>query len=370
MIIVYNETLDGHRLEYCHHLYIHACKDIDNKYIFTIPEKDKERLSKMKWDTCKHVSFLYLSNKHSSNWLKRSWDFVWSIKKIIDHYHPSRLVLLDLMICLPFLPLIRSKTKISGIIYGIYLYTWKKDSFLKRISDVIKFKMFTWSKSLDSVFIQSDAIGARYLNIKYKSRKFKYLCDPVVLINEISPVNIREKLGIPNYKTIVLHAGGLQRRKGTLELLQAIGMMNQDNLDRYCFVFAGKVTKPIYTDYYRLVNELKDQVMIKTLDDFLDFDYLGALFNASDLVVIPYLVTNQSSGIVGYSAEFKKPVVVTEDGLLGNIVKKYKLGPLIKNSSPKTICDFLCNFTYWEFVPNTYLADNTVKEFCNTLLYT
>lgn len=60
-----------------------------------------------------------------------------------------------------------------------------------------------------------------------------------------------------------------------------------------------------------------------------------------DAILIPYKNTAQSSGLLGYAAQFNKPLLAPSNGLIGKLVNEYKLGYLLDNLSPRTIADNL-----------------------------
>lgn len=368
-ILVFNISLSGHFLEYFHHLYMEAVNRHEIKFVFAYPTEDENQLSKMEWPKTDNVELLAVNDLNiKTNNIRRSYLLSKSLGRMVKQIQPDRVILIDFVSFLPFLPLFVHRTKVYGIRYGIYLYTWKSDKFAKRCADVLKNIIIKRSKVISKIFVQADHASAVYLNRLYKTNKFDYICDPVVSINNENVHNLRKELNIPDDKILVLHAGDMSNRKGSLCYLKGLEECPTEVLNRYYFVFAGRVNKQIESRFY----EIYKRVCLKTNNiyletGFLSFERLGSLIYSCDILFLPYLLTDQSSGFVGYASEFKKPAVVINSGLLSKIVRKYKLGYIIPDASPSSITNFFRSFDKWIPMPNTYFEENSINEFVNTM---
>lgn len=369
-ILVFNHTLAGHRVEFFHHLYLAAMNMTSNKYIFSYPKCDEEQIKYLEWPHADNIVFKETDLITAGcNVLQSSYRSYVALKMAIKETNPDEVVLMDVMIFMPFACLLRG-VLIKGLIgTGIYLYTWKEDGLKKRIENVLKYFLFAKCKVFSKVYIQCDLSSALYLNKKFKTSKFEYICDPVSRLS-ISAKNLREELGISSEKIVVLHAGELSNRKGSLDLLTGINLCTPKTLAKYYFIFAGNVKSVVKSDFFKLVSDIKQKTDdFLLIEGFVSFEHLASLVSTCDILFLPYNLTNQSSGFVGYGAEFNKPVVVTRDGLLGKIVRKYKLGYIIPDNTPKTISEFLsANKRGMEINGQAYLSDNTVKEFADMMI--
>ena len=70
----------------------------------------------------------------------------------------------------------------------------------------------------------------------------------------------------------------------------------------------------------------KGRVRVIVEDDFCSYERLASLCAASDLLLMPYLETAQSSGVIGYASQFGTPVLASDRGLIGKLVRRYGLG--------------------------------------------
>lgn len=362
MILIFIDNLSGHRLEFFHHLYITAIGRRD-VYKFIIPDGHSERIGLLEWPYSNNVSIStcpFLDNKTDTH--KYS-----ILRSEISQCNPKYVVLMDFMAYLPYIAFSRSKTKYRGFIMGIYLYTWENDSLKKRVLNIFKYLLISRCKAIDKIFIQGDKSAALYLNKIYKTNVFQYICDPIVPISE--EANIIDKYKLSKKLPMIVHPGDLSYRKGTIDLIKGLDATPIEYITKYCIVFAGRLSDDCRADFLYYFDSLKDKgVSIHFIEGFLSFGELGALIRMSEFIFIPYRLTNQSSGIVGYAAQYKKPVVVTKAGLLSKIVKKNHLGIIIKDAKEETIANFLSSEHLWQYKPNNYLKENTPELFSQTLL--
>ena len=130
-----------------------------------------------------------------------------------------------------------------------------------------------------------------------------------------------------------IHFGGLQKRKGTMLIMDSIKMLSPEEKMKYAFVFAGKVYDEMRQEFYEAYKELKDSVQIILKDEFCSYDFLASLCTTCDCILIPYLVTTQSSGLIGYASQFRKPVIAPNKDIIGRLVGEYELGYMLPETN-------------------------------------
>ncbi len=374
MILVFSTSLRGHYLEYFHHIYWGALQRPEKEFTFVYPEEDFIQLKQMEWTMAPNVTMKPVKGLGvEGGVIKKAFVYSKILGREVKITRAKEVVLTNLIQYLPFLPIFVHKTIVKGIRYSIYLYTWKNDGFKKRFEDVIKCLIIKYAKVISKVLILADNSAAVYLNKKYNTTKFAYICDPVVRINKGAVRDLHQELDLPQDKTIVLHAGDLSYRKGTIALLRGLVSCEKSVLDKYSFIFAGRVSPAIKNSFDILFEQLQAKTKdVKLISGFISFDYLGSLIHTSDLLFLTYLQTEQSSGFVGHAADFGKPVVVINTGLLKKIVRKYQLGYTVPNSSPESIRNFLENYpnSVRKIQPNrnSYLESNSIKGFVDALI--
>lgn len=325
--LVFDTSITGHHLEYIHHLYLGMMERKDIRFLFVIPDFNKAEQVKYSWPKAENIEFDFLSEKEvdaikNCSLLFSAWRRSKLVRKKAKEHHADSVFLIMLMAFMPFiLFMLPSKVKLSGIIYRIYLYEWKELNWAKSIKDVISNWFLSHSKHIDKIFILNDSSAVAYLNKLYKTNHFAFLPDPFNKIDYESK-NIRKELGIKRNQKMLLHFGGLSRRKGTITILDSIPLVSESIINQYVFVFAGIVYPDIRKEFYEKVSQLNDKVHIVLFDGFCSNERLYDLCYSCDLILVPYSNTSQSSGIVNYADYFQKSILGPRKGLLGKLIRK------------------------------------------------
>jgi glycosyltransferase involved in cell wall biosynthesis len=370
-LLIFDTTLSGHHLEYLHHLYSMAV-NMCIPCVFCVPNYFEEKVKLLKWDITEHprIIFDYLSSDEINtrgNFVGKSKVKSALLRKKVHKYKPTDIFIVSLMDFLPLLPLfIHSPINVSGIIYQIYLYRWHKSTLLQKVMDITKFVVFSKCNVFKNVFILNDVSSTEKLNRLYHTEKFVYLSDPCLPITIEKPIN-RNDLNISNDCKVFLHFGSMGERKGTINILRAIQMLDTDHSSNSCFIFAGKLSDEIKIPFEKLHLELESKTKIIVFDEFCDYSFLGSLCTLSDYILIPYKRTGASSGVIAYGAQFGVPVIGPASGLLGKLIRKFKLGYALQDVSPEGIADFIMRKHEKYSVSNRYLEDHKVSAFTSVI---
>lgn len=371
-VMVFTNTLDGHHLEYIHHIYELAKNDVDNHYFFVLPLSFQKIRDKLIWSPAKHIEF-DLFDEALINGSKPLYSSLLicrfvaraAKKKCADIIYSNIAI-----IFVPFAPLlIGRKHKLIGIIYRIYLH----DIGFRSKQAILQDKLKYWIMSKFSVFyrlmILNDEESAIQLNRIYRTNKFIALPDPYVPISTNEIVDIRQNYSISKDKILFAHFGAMNWNKGTLELLRSLKNIPDEECEKYVFFLAGRVENDIKERLYALIEEIGNKVQIIVKDEYCSYEFFGSLCTACDAIVTPYKRTAQSSGLIGYASQFGKPVIAPDKGLLGQLVKKYGLGILIKDTTPDSLVSayrIICSGDYKK-PSKQYCEDNTIYNFQQTI---
>lgn len=373
-ILIFDVEVSGHHLEYLHHIYTSAINSND-RYIFCLPNEFERVKAQFEWKQSNNIVFdlFNFNHKSVSSILHSSYKKCKILRKYTKKYNPSHIFLISLMHYLPFLPfIISSKTKVSGIIYQIYLYRWISSKFATKCNDAIKYILLTLASCIQKVYILNDRPASIMLNRIYHSNKYAFIPDPFIpiKINQNKTIN-RKDLEIEKSKIVFLHMGDMRKRKGTLDILDSIPHINQHLYNNLCFIFAGKISSEIKDLFYKKCSIIDKRIQIIIFDKFCEYDFLASLCTLSDYMLIPYKFVNQSSGIIGYSAQFKLPVIGPKEGLIGKLIKRYKLGYTISNINNESIAEFINNVSISseKNISNKYLIENNVEKFLSSIKF-
>ncbi len=369
--LVFEVCLDGHRLEYLHHIYMGACDRKNESFTFVVPEIFNNKKKCLNWPKSENIHFHFIPRdkaievESAKSMLKSSYLHTCLLKRYAKEEDPDQILLISLMAYMPWLALARFKDhSIRGIIYRIYLYEDFRGIW--RFMNKIMYQLFAHRRTMDKIYTLNDVGSAKRLNDIYQTANFYYLPDPVPSINKECVKNVRQDLGIKPSDKMYLHFGGLSERKGTLVILEAITKMNPDELSDKVFVFAGVIYDRLKERFYALKKTLDKKARIIVYDEYCPYALINDLCESCDVILIPYQNTSQSSGVIGYASFFNKPVIGPSRGLLGRLVKEYDMGATLDEINADSIRKAVC-----KKVPAhscNYHKSHTVSDFTSALL--
>lgn len=231
-----------------------------------------------------------------------------------------------------------------------------------------KFIQLSWmmrNNKLDHIFILNNHEMACLLNKSCKKKDFFVsVPDPILVINN----KISSKSCFFRYSSRIhfLLFGALSRRKGVFVLLDALKKLPQAKAKNIEVLIAGKVdTESTRKELRMNIDLLKDsrpELAVRHLDDFIQYKDIPQIFSEADCILLPYVGNESSSGVLGHAALYEKPVLAAESGLLGKLVKEYKLGVTLDSMDSvilsKSIADFQVNLEKSE----NYGFQNFIQE--------
>lgn len=365
--IIFSYSVTGHYLEYLHHLYMGYLGKKQGHIIFVIPESFREQKKLLHWPEVDHISFDLMSGsdvgKLDDIWYKKQLRLSLLIRRYTNKHQANKVFVIELLSMLPALPFVlKRKTKVSGIIYSIYLYRWKQLKIHRKLSEIIWHTLLAKCNLFDQLYILNDHSAAKYLNKLYTTKKFTYLPDPFIPMS-YPYKDLRAGYSIPVSKKILFHFGSMGEKKGTLLILESIQKMSQVERDKFVFVIAGIVQNGIKERFYNSLKKIGDSSTILVFDYFNSFETIANWCQNCDAILIPYLSSYNSSGILGYAAYYKKPVIATSQGLVGKLVRKYHLGITLKSVDEYNLIKAYGQIDEWKSVDSNYMISNTVDEF-------
>jgi len=367
--IVFDTHISGHNLEYIHHIYSEATTDTERKYIFAIPKEFKKVKDKLEWKDSDNIDFHFINEEELLPLFKNSWYKSFHncriLRSIVKEYNADNVILVVLMQILPFLFLLPRKINVIGILYFIYLYKWNDMGVYEKIKEVLNFTCIKYSPNIRNVYVLNDEVSSRILNRIYKTKKFKWIVDPVPMLPKRDNTINRESLGIKQNAIVYLHFGSLSRRKGTLDILECVPYMKKENV----YIFAGKIGDDIREIFYNKVGELEHKFNIIIIDEFCTFEKIASLCTLSNFLLLPYKEVYQSSGLIAYSSLFKIPTIATNKGMLGKLVRRYKLGYAIDFSNIEIACKTIQSIDVLDKnISKEYIETHTIERFSKKLI--
>lgn len=369
--LIYDIDVAGHHMEYLNHFYVGASLRPNDNFDFYLSEDFLERKHLFDWPEHENIKFHYCSSKdskrllHGKAWVNGILNTL-RLREVIYRYRPDIVLVTSMTLFLPFATFLLPKfCKLRGILYSIYLYNqdvWPK---WRIFAEKLRFNLSVKSSRIEYIYILNDINSCKQLNKIYKCNVFRFLPDPIPNIDKSNVKDLRLSLGIAENSRVFLHFGGMTYRKGTMQILKAIIDGSKGDISSNTFVFAGKVYDDIKVDFYKLIEVAKQKTKVIVFDEFCEYDFLNSLCYTCDFILIPYLVTNLSSGLVGYAAFWGKTIIGPKEGLISNLISVNKLGYTIDATNIEEISR---SFSFPSIeVSSDYLKQNSLSAFINTI---
>lgn len=191
-----------------------------------------------------------------------------------------------------------------------------------------------------------DPLAPEFYNTILKTSKFRFLPESFVAGNPFQ--YSRKHFGLPEDKSILLFIGSIDRRKGTREFLEALQKAFSESFrfrQQVAVVFAGSVMPEVYNMVYTAVSDFRASYLdtpVFLFDRFVtDREFLTFIY-ASDVVCIPYVNLATTSGVLMNAAAYGRPVLASDFGIVGELVRRYNLGITCNESDPAELADALC----------------------------
>lgn len=270
---------------------------------------------------------------------------------------------------------------LSCVFYGPFTrmvtHGGPRSRFLHRFS-LIRRKFLFWismrSGRYASIFLLNDEWSAKKLNTDFNVDCCKHLPDPVwdsALFEEAGASPIVE-----DGRKQVLFFGTIREDKGSLLFLSALRRLPAGYQQRLSVIFSGAVSS---TERERFIQEFEttrqeaNGLQLEFRDGYVDYNSAAELYRSSDLVVIPYIRADRSSGVLNNSVLFGKEVLASGHGLIGALVEEYQLGIGVDPLNEESLANDL---TRWLDRPKLFtdvdarvrfLADHAPRSYAETI---
>ena len=372
-VMIYDTSIYGHHMEYLHHIYM-ATEGREADFVFVIPDEFKQLEGKLEWPNRRNVAFDLIPKSVIDNlnggWFSSRWKRANLCANYIRKHEVQEVFFIELIVQFPFLPLFVPKgVRLSGILYQLIPYEWNRLSRVSKIKCAIEVASYAKSRCVKAPMTLNDNSCACYYNRRFHTDKFISIVDPVMPL-AYKPQDVRRELRLSDDDKMILHFGGMTNRKGTLLILEAANLMSVEQLKDKVFVFAGKVGQDIRVSFYKMIDQLKDKTRIYVFDEFCTYERLADLCHSCDCILVPYRNYSYSSGVIGYSAQFQKTVIGPNLGILGKLIRRNKLGPLLSNLDAVSLAKVLLQEDSYIGRENNYVEKETVESFCKTIMET
>ena len=169
----------------------------------------------------------------------------------------------------------------------------------------------------------------------YPTSPIFFLPDPCPPGYDGDPITARNKLEIPGDRKVLLFYGTGARRKG---LHLAVEALRQLPPESPAFLLCAGQQNPSGKTATSLA-QLVRQNRACLLDRYVTVEEEKMCFAASDAVLLPYLNHFGTSGVLSRAMSAGKPVIVSDEQLLGRLTREQGLGLLFPSGDADALRD-------------------------------
>ncbi len=237
------------------------------------------------------------------------------------------------------------------------LRSWRKRFLLQRVLGISQMREL----------LSLDATAVPYIKNHFRTNAcIAHFPDsfPRIRTSKEQIARLRNELGIEEGRMIFCMIGIMDDRKGPLQLLASIRHLPESILNKVCVLLVGRPTDNLRTPILQAVADLSKGDANQRAQIILRSDYVvpgdvQAFYSLSDVMLTTYQFHKGSSSALIRSAYERKPVLSSNYGWLGHMVRTYKMGIEIDSSDPKEIASGIVRFV--QAVPDS-LIDTTRCE--------
>jgi glycosyltransferase involved in cell wall biosynthesis len=224
-----------------------------------------------------------------------------------------------------------------------------------------------------------DPLAVDVLQHWSETTKVLALADPVQQhqVTAAQVDTLKQRLQLDPQRRVLLLFGALNGRKGIYELLTAMALLPENIAAQLCLLLVGHANPQ---EQMRISSEVanlqqKSAAQIIYCPGFLPESEVPVLFEVADIVLAPYQQHVGMSGILLQAAAAGKPVLSTNYGLMGELVRRYRLGRTVESRTPVKIAHSLVDCLTQDSQDwsdrtqmQAFAAQNSPERFASTIL--
>lgn len=231
-----------------------------------------------------------------------------------------------------------SRLSISGIYFRPTMHfpeSWRGlKAFLRQAGKAFFVKRYLRRRDTAALFT-FDPYFTNHARRRYaKGDKVITIAEPIDMPRGNAPETAAE--GQLRRQVNFLMFGGLQRRKGVRELLDALLEITPEYRDKIRVVICGE--GELGSEIESCLPDIRRRgIQIEFEHRFLTEAELNARYLAADVFLAPYRDHIGSSGVLYVAASLHRPVIAQNSGLVGRQVVHHRLGEAVDTANPREI---------------------------------
>lgn len=261
-----------------------------------------------------------------------AWDATHVCLMMLDHSEP--------VVLLRTLSWRRRKWRLAGFLVWPYMGRSRsgRGSLIKRVyrrfrRDVLRV-MLRW-RLIDGVFVTAEWTRQSCLRRRGQDRRVKSgitvvpePCDPVEIVPTM--IEARKCLSLPMNRCMILFFGGLRWDKGIDILLDALNGLEENVV----LVIAGPADYLTEADINKRRGGLRGPADLIARIGYITPEDERLYYAAADAVILPYRhAFRGTSGVLQTAASFGKPLIASDVGEVGRLVRENGLGIVVEPES-------------------------------------
>jgi len=245
-------------------------------------------------------------------------------------------------------------------------YQPSKSDRLQKIREIVILRLLDKKPNIAKILCL-DKFAVADLNTMFRQTAAVALPDPIEIPSAPAESTstqvqaLKDTLGIDHHRTVFLLFGSLTNRKGIPQVLTAIQQLPEDLAQRLCVVLVGESNQAESINSTIAITCQQKPVQIVHHYDFVPEAKVPLYFALADVVLAPYQKHVGMSGILLLAAAAGKPVLSSNYGLMGELVRRYQLGLTVDSSQPRCIADALTQ--YLSQPSTTFCNPQKMQEF-------
>lgn len=190
----------------------------------------------------------------------------------------------------------------------------------------------------DSVILQAPNNIERFASLFPESKQKTHMIPHGHMLDYVEmadKIESREKLKIPQNKTVFLFFGQIKKVKGVDILLESIAQL-KDKYSELYLVVAGNVWKSDFTSCENIIKKYNLDSVLKLDIRYIPDEEVKYYYSAADVCVLPYTDVYQS-GVIQLAYGYKKPVISSDLPAFTQFVKEGETGYISKAGDCHTL---------------------------------
>lgn len=168
----------------------------------------------------------------------------------------------------------------------------------------------------------------------------RQLSDPWERAPRLTREEARRALGLPEGRTIFLHLGSAEPRKGLPDVLAAFVRLTRGadaGAERAPFLLRVGSNGRLGTAERATLDKLAAGGWARAVERFVPADELPEYFSACDWVLVPYRKFRYSSGILANAIGARRPIIASDFGYIGRTAREGRLGLVYPHGSEQAL---------------------------------